>query len=150
MTEALLGIDVGTTFCKASVVTLDGRERAHGRVPTPWSRRGGRTEIDPRALFDAALAAGREAVAASGVERLVGVGVTSMAETGVLIDAAGNPVAPAIAWHDPRGEEEGASLVATFGERFTETTGLPATRLCSASKYGWLRRNEPAAAAGVR
>ena len=33
MSELLLGIDVGTTFVKAAVVTPDGVERAHGLPP---------------------------------------------------------------------------------------------------------------------
>ena len=38
MEPLLLGLDLGTTSCKAAVVTLDGRELAHGRAPVPWRR----------------------------------------------------------------------------------------------------------------
>jgi sugar (pentulose or hexulose) kinase len=34
--EFLLGIDVGTTFVKAAVVTPGGVERSHRHVRTPW------------------------------------------------------------------------------------------------------------------
>jgi len=34
----LVGIDIGTTFCKAAVVrAADGTEVAHGAAPTPWT-----------------------------------------------------------------------------------------------------------------
>ena len=36
---SLLGIDVGTSACKAAVVDADGAERAHGQAPTPWRQR---------------------------------------------------------------------------------------------------------------
>ena len=39
------------------------------------------------------------------------MGVAGMAESGVLLDGAGRPVAPVIAWHDKRGAEEAAELV---------------------------------------
>ena len=51
-----------------------------------------------------------------------------MAETGALIDAHDEPVAPAIAWHDRRGGDEAATLGRELGdERFSVTTGLPAS-----------------------
>ena len=149
--ELLLGFDVGTSFCKAAVVTLDGAEAAHGAEPTPWKAVPTGAEVEPDALVAAALAAARRALAAGPEGRVVAVGVTSMAETGILLDEKGEPVAPSIAWHDWRGGEEAASLADDLGsERFTERTGLPPTRLCSLSKYRWLRRNHPPAVHGRR
>ena len=59
--EAMIGIDVGTTSCKAAIVARDGRELAVGRVPTPWRTRGSEADADPRSL----TAAARRAVAAA-------------------------------------------------------------------------------------
>jgi sugar (pentulose or hexulose) kinase len=138
--ETLLGIDVGTTLCKAAVVTTDGVEAAHGIEPTPWRAVATGAEVDPDDLAAAALAAARRALAAAPEGRVGAIGVTSMAETGVLLDEAGKPVCPAIAWHDSRGQDEGARLAAELGaERFTAHTGLPATPLASLVKYRWLR-----------
>lgn len=151
----LLGIDVGTTFCKAAVVAPDGRELAQARVRTPWAQVATGAEIAPDALVQVANEASEAALGAAsrmGVRgRIAGVGVTSMAETGVLLGRDGRPVTAAIAWHDGRGEEDGAHLGAALGEgRFVATTGLPVGRLCSAAKYSWMRRNIPEAAGGVR
>jgi sugar (pentulose or hexulose) kinase len=149
--EGLLGLDLGTEFTKAAVVTLDGVERAHGRARTPWRMVPSGAEMDPAALVDAALTAAREALDRADVERVIGIGVTSMAETGVLLDRHGEPAAPMIAWHDARGETEAAEIAEVFGaDRFAERTGLPASRLCSLSKYRWLRANLPEAKRGVR
>ncbi len=149
--QLLLGLDVGTTSCKAAVVTPDGREIAHGRVRTPWRTVSTGAEIDPRALLESALAAAREALAAVPEGRVAAVGVASIAETGVLLDTHGEPVAPSIAWHDSRGEDEVAELVAELGrERFGERTGLAARPLCSLVKYRWLRANHDGAERGTR
>jgi sugar (pentulose or hexulose) kinase len=149
--ELLLGLDLGTTYAKASVVTRDGRERAHGRTPTPWHAVTTGAEVDPRDLVDAAVAAAREALAQAPAGRVVAVGVTSMAETGALLDAGGEPVCPMIAWYDTRGDAEAKELADAMGpDRFVEHTGLPVSRLCTLSKYRWMRSNLPDAKRGVR
>jgi sugar (pentulose or hexulose) kinase len=150
--ELLVGIDVGTTSCKAAVVRAgDGVEAAHGAVPTPWTVVPSGAELAPARLLDAALAATAEALAAAPDGPVLGVGVTSMAETGVLLDRHGRPIAPAIAWHDARGEAEAARLAADLGaERFSARTGLPVRPLFSIAKYAWLRANHPEVAGAVR
>ncbi len=146
----LLGLDVGTTSCKAAVVSEGGEEIAHGRARTPWREVPTGAEIDPEDLLGAALAAAREALGA--VEdrgRVAAIGVASLAETGVLLGASGEPVAPSIAWHDSRGEEQAQSLAAAL-PGFSERTGLSPRPLCGLVKYRWLRDNDAGAGGGVR
>jgi sugar (pentulose or hexulose) kinase len=120
----LLGLDVGTTSSKAAVVDLDGRELAHGQAPMPW-----------RPVPGGALAA-----APPGEVRAVGV--ASMAETGVLLGRDGEPVTPAIAWHDARGAEQAERLRAEL-PAFSRRTGLRASPLCTLVKHRWLREHRP-------
>lgn len=149
--DLLVGIDVGSTLCKAALVTLAGEEVAHGSCPTPWEAVPTGAEVDPTRLFGAVVEAVHAALRPHPDARVVAVGVTSMAETGILLDARGAPVAPAIAWHDRRGEEEARRLADELGpDRFTAATGLPPTRLPSMVKYRWLRDHEPRAAEGAR
>ena len=149
--ELLLGLDLGTTYAKAAVVTPDGLERSHGRSPTPWRRVPTGAEMDPHDLVRQAAAAARQALDAGPRGRVVGVGICSMAETGALLDGSGEPVVPMIAWHDTRGGAEAEEVGAAIGrERFSERTGLPVSRLCTLSKYRWLRANVPSSARGVR
>jgi sugar (pentulose or hexulose) kinase len=151
VSDLLLGIDVGTTACKAAVVDTAGAERAHGSAPTPWERVPTGAEIDPHALRDAALAAARAALREAPEGRVRGVGVAGMAETGVLLDGRGQPLAPAIAWHDARGWDEARRLGEDLGaERFTRTTGLPVSALCTAPKLRWMVANRPAVRAARR
>jgi sugar (pentulose or hexulose) kinase len=147
----LLGIDVGTSNCKAAVVDAAGAELAHGSTPTPWQRVPTGAQIEPDALLAAAAQAARYALARAPEGRIAGVGVTSMGETGVLLDAGGVPVAPAIAWYDARGAGEAQAIAGELGaETFIEQTGLPPSPLCSLAKLRWLAANVPAARAGRR
>ncbi|HEY6710458.1 MAG TPA: FGGY family carbohydrate kinase [Actinomycetota bacterium] len=150
--ELLVGIDVGTTLCKAAVVRAsDGTEISHGAVRTPWTDVPTGAEVAPAELLDAALAATAAALEQAPGGPVVGVGVTSMAETGVLLDRHGRVAAPAIAWHDARGQEEARRLAADLGaERFSARTGLPVRPLFSIAKYAWLRANHPRVADAVR
>jgi sugar (pentulose or hexulose) kinase len=144
LSALLLGIDVGTSACKAAVVDAAGAELAHGQAPTPWQREGSGAEIDPFALLDAALEAARAAIAKGPGGPIAGIGVTSMAETGVLLDGAGRPLAPAIAWYDPRGAEEASALAEAIGRRrFVRTTGLAVLELCTAPKLRRLAERRP-------
>lgn len=152
--ELLLGIDAGTTYTKAALVTADGIERGHGRARTPWRPVRTGAEMDPSGFVDAALEAVRAALASGKAPlpgRIVAVGITSMAETGILLDRAGVPAVPCIAWHDARGRAEADELAAALGApSFTAHTGLPATPLCSAAKLRWLRGHMPETSRGVR
>jgi sugar (pentulose or hexulose) kinase len=138
MTELLLGLDVGTSTCKAAVVDAAGAEVAHGQAPTPWEVTPAGVQIDPDALFQAAVAAARDALAGAPAGHLAGIGVASMAETGVLLDGRGRILHPAIAWHDARGEGA-ARAIARDLPGFVERTGLPATPLCTLAKLRHLR-----------
>ena len=71
-----------------------------------------------------------------------------MAETGVLLDRRGEPLGPAIAWHDARGADEARAFGEAIGrDRFAAETGLPASALCSLAKLGWQRAHLGDAAA---
>ena len=137
MTDLLLGIDVGTSACKAAVVDAAGIELAHGQAATPWETVPTGAEVDPEALLDAAVAAARDARDRGPEGRVVAIGVTGMAETGVLLDAAGAVLRPAVAWYDTRGTGE-ARMLAREVPEFIERTGLPATLLCTLAKLSHL------------
>jgi sugar (pentulose or hexulose) kinase len=133
VSDLLLGIDVGTSFCKAAVVDTDGVELAHGQAPTPWQQVPTGAQADPYALLAAAVEAATAALAAGPDGRVAAIGVTSMAETGVLLDRDGAPLHPAVAWHDDRGADEANAMARALPD-FVERTGLPPSPLCSLAK----------------
>jgi sugar (pentulose or hexulose) kinase len=133
VTDLLLGIDVGTSACKAAVIDLDGLELAHGQAPTPWDRVPTGAQVDPEALLGAVIAAARQALARAPEGRVAGVGVTSMAEAGVLLDADSRVLHPAVAWYDERGAAEAEAIARDLPD-FVERTGLPVSPLCTLAK----------------
>jgi sugar (pentulose or hexulose) kinase len=129
----LLGIDVGTSACKATVVDARGHELALGQTPTPWEPVPTGAELDAEALLRAVVEAARDAIDRAPEGELAAIGVTSVAETGMLLDAAGTVLHRPVAWHDARGAAEAQAIARDLPD-FTERTGLPATALCSLAK----------------
>jgi len=146
MTDLHLGIDVGTTRLKAVAVDDRGRVRGEAERVMPWRRADGHADIDPATLADLAVRVAVEAVVAEH-PRVRAIGVTGMAETGVLVDGRDQPLAPAIAWYDPRGD---AHTIARELADFGVVTGLPTGVLPSLAKLLWLRRTSPATARAAR
>jgi sugar (pentulose or hexulose) kinase len=157
--ELLVGLDVGTTSSKAVVFGTDGAPLAVGRATTPWRSveviasgshpmRG--TELHADELLDAVRTALSRALAGAPEGRVAGLGVTSMGESGVLLDSHGEPVAPVIAWHDSRDVREVAELGRALGEEgFSSRTGLPLRSQWSLTKHRWQLDNDPGAASAV-
>ncbi|OLB65709.1 MAG: hypothetical protein AUI10_05620 [Actinobacteria bacterium 13_2_20CM_2_72_6] len=144
-----MGVDVGTTRVKAVAVDLHGAVRGEAAERTPWRRDGGHAEVDPAALVEHARRVATQVAGGPGSGPVLGIGVTGMAETGVLVDGQDRPLAPAIAWHDPRGDAE--TVARELGtDVFQATTGLPLTVLPTLAKLLWLRRSHPGTRAAVR
>lgn len=137
----MLGIDIGTTGAKAAAYRRDGELIAEQRVPTPWVVAAhGETEIDVETLADVCIQL-LESVAAASREQgePVAIGITGMAETGVIVDSSGRPRHRGIAWYDQRGARELLELPESIQEAFTGVTGLAFKAECSLSKLLWLR-----------
>ncbi len=127
---AVLGLDVGTTEAKAALVGLDGRLLGLGRASYPMDiGPGGQAEQDPRRWWVglAEAVAAMEPLTAGGRDapEVLAICCVSQGPTLVAVDAAGEPVRPAITWQDRRAGGTGFGL-------------LP--------KMAWLAREDPAAA----
>ncbi|MGH3217315.1 MAG: FGGY-family carbohydrate kinase [Streptosporangiaceae bacterium] len=147
----LLGLDVGTTSVKAVLVDIGGRELSRSQEVTRWSTTPDGVEHDPLELLEVTRRACRAAIGGLEAASLLGVGVTSFAESGVLLDGHGQPVAPLIAWHDERDRAELSALADEFGpDRFARRTGLPMWPQWSLTKHRWLMQHRPGARAAVR
>lgn len=140
--ELLAGLDVGTTSVKALLVHPDGTEVALGRAATPWTSTAYGAQTSAESIVGAASSALGAALSQVPGDRVVALGVASMAEAGVLVGADDTPLAPVIAWHDHRDEKELRDLVAAVGaETFSSRTGLPIWTQWSLTKHRWLVDN---------
>jgi sugar (pentulose or hexulose) kinase len=157
-TEVFIGLDLGTTTSKALVRTCDHRDIGIVDAPTRWQNySGGRTETSAEALLNLATQLIRHAVhtaeLAVGPVRVRGIAVAGLAESGVLLDPAGRPAAPVLAWFDRRGHAEVDRVAVAnpgFGELFTAKTGLPWDCQASIAKLMWLRNNGTSIRPGTR
>ncbi|AKS35781.1 FGGY-family carbohydrate kinase [Mycolicibacterium goodii] len=147
---AFAGLDVGTTSSKAVVYDDEGTVLGTGRAPMEWDTGPFGTQTDSERLCRSAFDALNFAAKAAGVS-VRAVGVTSMGESGVLVDAQGRSLTPVIAWHDDRDRAEVADLTATIGpETFGGTAGKPLRGQWSLTKHRWLLTHDPAARDAVR
>jgi sugar (pentulose or hexulose) kinase len=149
--ELLAGLDVGTTSVKALLLSTEGEEVAIGRAPTRWARAEHGVETSAESIVDAAQNALRDALTEVPGDRVIALGVASMAEAGVLVDVHDVPLAPVIAWHDQRDEQQLDDLVAQLGaDAFSSRTGLPLWTQWSLTKHRWIVDHLPLARAAAR
>jgi xylulokinase len=111
-----LAVDLGSTACKASVVTVEGRLLGSGldRIPTIYGR-GGVGEQDAEVVWASTLEACRQALAEAGsaaAKAVRSICVASQWSSIVPVDAHGMPVAPLHMWFDQRGASYTAALTA--------------------------------------
>jgi sugar (pentulose or hexulose) kinase len=151
MTSLLMGLDVGTTSSKAVIYTVEGNAVASGRSDTPWVRTSAGTEISPAALLSSVLKAMSAALRSAPAGHFEGLGITSMGESGVLLESHGDPIGNVIAWHDTRDSRELDELAAWIKpSEFAAKTGLPLSTQWSITKLKWSLRNSDDSSAIVQ
>lgn len=144
----LLGIDVGTTNWK--VVAYDHRGRAVSafRCPcrTHWLEHGSADYLPEEIWGTVAYGIAevlRQLPEPSDIEA---VAVTSVGESGVLLDRFGNPLSPVIAWFDPRTEPQLREWVRRCDiHELYAITGFAPQHIASVNKLMWLREHLPEA-----
>jgi xylulokinase len=142
----LCGIDAGTSRIRAVVFDTRGQAVAEAAEPTPTRHLGpGEAEHDSDALWAAAASAVRRAAAqVDQPARIRGVAAASFGEAGVLLDGAGAPLGPVIAWFDSRTAPILAELVEGIGfAELHRLTGLCPDPTFSLLKLLWLQRHRP-------
>ncbi len=143
---SLMGIDIGTTGCKAGAFSLDGgclglayREYANTRTAP------GHAELDSAEVFDKVKAVVAEAAAAAKADPVDALCVSTMGEAMVPVSAERRILGNSILSSDLRGEEYARRLEADFGQRdFYEINPNIIGCNYSMPKLLWLRDHRPA------
>ena len=147
---AIVAVDAGTSALRVVAFDLEGRRLARFSAPSEIRREvDGTAEQDPRTWI-AALERGLRAVAAElgGEREIAAIAVTSQRASVVAVDAAGEPVHPALLWRDRRGAADAERLAERIGaEELQRRTGLRVDAYFTAPKLLWLARAQPLAAA---
>lgn len=142
----LLGIDVGTTGCKAAVFSPEGTIVALRYTEYDIQRPQPRTaELDSASVWKQIHAVIRDAVAASAVGREIGaVAVTSMGENMVPVTRDRTILGPSILNVDYRGEEFLADLEARMPtDQLYARNGNVWGNQYSLPKLLWIKKHQP-------
>ena len=152
MTLLLLGLDIGTTHCKAGLFDPEGRLIGLASRQTAVKRDAdGSAWFDPEEIWENTASAARQVIEESGAPRLGAVGIASMAESGLFIDPdSGSLRSAMIPWFDPAATPQAERLRAAGDpqERFRRA-GIRPNFKCSLAKILWMRGREGSLPAGA-
>jgi len=146
----LLGIDVGSSSVKASVIKGDNGEIAgssffpkHEMVID--SPRGGWAEQHPDEWWKNLKLAIREAVSLSGIsgKEIGAIGISYQMHGLVVVDKDKKVLRPSIIWCDSRATEIGRKAFIGIGEKECLESLLNSPGNFTASKLKWVKDNEP-------
>lgn len=140
-----MGIDVGTTGCKASLFDEAGALLAAAYQEYPMEHpTPGSYEISPSAVWEAVQKVIKDALGQVPGTKVQALSIASFGETVVPVDAEGRILGNAILYMDPRGMEQARQLEDKLGrERVMEITGLPLHPMFSLPKVMWIKQHQP-------
>ncbi|MFF3822362.1 xylulokinase [Streptomyces griseus] len=150
----VIGVDSSTQSTKAAFIdAATGEQLAVGRAPHVVTGEAGARESDPEIWWRALCEAVADGLKASGLpaRAVTGIAVAGQQHGLVVLDGAGRPLRPALLWNDTRSAPQAAALTDALGGpgAWTERTGSVPVASITASKWQWLRENDPASAADV-
>ena len=147
MRRLVAGVDCSTQSTKVVVVDSDsGLVVGTGRALHTVTGTGGARETHPDVWWDAL----RVALAQTGLaDEIAAISVAGQQHGLVCLDAAGQPLRPAMLWNDTRSAPDAAHLREALGGEAAWATRIGVVPVASftASKWAWLRRCEPEIAA---
>jgi xylulokinase len=143
--DLLLGVDLGTTACKVTVVARDFATSSISSPPYPISTPHREwAEQDPRAWGEAVDTTVQYALdsVGAGPRDHVTLAITGQMHSLVLMDGDGNPSRPAILWADRRATAE-CTMIEDRVPNVAAITGNPPLPAFTLPQLLWVRRHEP-------
>lgn len=146
---SLLGLDIGTSGCKASIIDFSGNCLAQAHLEYPLiSLQPGWQEIDPERVWQSVRQVIGQVVSevkvSNPADPIRAISVSSFGEAVIAIDPDGHPLGNSMIYIDNRGQQEAAELESKLGSdkvlSITGTTILPMYSIC---KIMWLKKHQP-------
>ncbi|MGC6421522.1 MAG: xylulokinase [Flavobacteriaceae bacterium] len=145
-----LGIDLGTSFIKLSLVDITDGE-LFGDVKVPDSEMSiialhkGWAEQDPNLWWDYVCDGIHKLLHTNNLENstVQGIGITYQMHGLVVVDKNGNTLRDAIIWCDSRAVHIGEEAANLLGAVYCQSNLMNAPGNFTASKLNWVRLNEP-------
>lgn len=146
----LIGIDVGTSGTKSTLVTQEGQIVKSCTKEYPmYQPKNGWAEQNPEDWWNAVVQTLQEITA--GVSNIAAIGLSGQMHGLVMLDGKGNVLRPAILWCDQRTAEQCETITRLVGkERLISLTASPALTGFTASKIMWVKQHEPEIYAACR
>lgn len=143
MAQTFLGIDVGTTNVKAAVFDPKGGLLAYHAVSTPIVHPIPEfSEFPAEKLWQCVCQCIQSVANQVGPETICAVGVSAMAEGGLLLDEQGNPLTDIIAWYDMRSVMQCDELEKKLSkDQIYRITGQAPSAKYGVTKLMWLVQN---------
>jgi xylulokinase len=146
--DYFLTYDVGSTGCKAAIVSVDGRlvESAHETYPTYYPQPLW-AEQDPEDWWKAIILSTQRVIKASEInaEQIIGMAFSTTMTNIIILDEGKKLLRPCIFWMDGRAGEEARQIMRRLGGRkiFGQIVGNEASGKDLLPKYLWLKNHEP-------
>lgn len=139
-----VGIDLGTSGCRAVAIDAAGGIRGAAACPLPAPvRSGGRVEQDPEIWWEAVVATLRRLSAGIDAGAVRSLAVDGTSSTTLLTDADGHPLAPALMYDDTRAKEQARRI-----EALSPSDGAARGAGSALAKLLWLLEHTPPGRAG--
>ncbi|MEA4889850.1 MAG: FGGY-family carbohydrate kinase [Clostridiaceae bacterium] len=142
---SLLGLDIGTSGCKATIIEDTGSLPAQAYQDYPLiSPQSGWQEIDPEQVWRAAVKVIVQVRQNSRSDAIRAISVSSFGEAVVALDRSGQTLGRSMIYIDCRGQEEAAYLRSRLDhEQVLGITGTAVQPMYSLCKIMWLKKNRP-------
>ncbi len=139
-----LGLDIGTTGCKAAIFDAEGRLLSSSYKDYPlYSPKPGWAELDSCEVISKCKDVIREAALKTPDDPVQAMCVSSQGEAFTPIDKSGEILRNAMVSSDSRAASLTESLISNFGsQKLYEITGHTAYSMFTLFKMLWLRENE--------
>ncbi|BCV22339.1 xylulokinase [Moorella sp. Hama-1] len=147
MSRYIIAVDLGTSSCKVTAITPEGKFLSSRTGTYPVNQpRPDWAEQDPAAWWEASVNAIKEILAdlKKDDHQPIGLSLSSQMAGLVLTDATGEVLAPALIWLDRRSQDEAKELAGKFGAATVyRRTGCHIDPSYPAAKLLWLKNNHP-------
>lgn len=141
----LIGLDIGTTGCKAALFAMDGSliTSAVREYPVDIPHPGW-AEQDAEAVWRLAQETLRTVIHNSGAQDVQAIGLSVQGEAVIPVDRDGNALRPAILGMDTRTGEQNSWLRQRFGPDYLfQHTGMPIHTINTSPKLLWIKQATP-------
>ncbi len=139
-----MGIDVGSSGCKTSVINEEGTVVCFASKEYSFTYTSAGCELDPKTVYQSVLDTIKKLSSENDLSELKTVSVTSFGEMFVLLDKDRQVISESISYEDKRGGEQLAALSEKLGkDEIYKITGTVPDAMYSLPKLLWIKEHKP-------